>query len=456
MTAMTSDAIRMQTFVTVLMNLRALISVNTRSKFSVSSGTLWGLILLLALSAKSSAAPLPLCGVNIAGGEFWLARKSADVTPRYGANYSYPTKAEINYFAGKGMNFFRYQFLWETLQPKLRTPLNQADLDRLKTSVEYATSQKLVVLLDPHDYARYYETDIVGGPNVSAADFADFWRRLAAEFADNPYVWFGLMNEPHNMPTQQWFDDANAAIAAIRSTGAKNMILVPGNSWTGAHSWTSEDYGGESNARGILTIRDSLNYWAVEVHQYLDDDSSGTHDEVTSPTIGSERLRKFVDWCRENKMHAFLGEFGVPVTTNGEAAFNNMLSSMERDNDVWLGWAWWAAGARWGNYMFTLEPKNGEDRPQMAWLEPHLPGARVPQFSVTVKNGRGSCIAEACAVSTVDAASSDKTAVFKGWAGDTIWLKDPKSPQTTILVPFKNVEVEAVFEKPAALAATHE
>jgi hypothetical protein len=67
-------------------------------------------------------------------------------------------------------------------------------------------ARKLVVLLDPHNYARYYGTDIIGGTNVSGADFADFWRRMALEFKDDPYVWFGLVNEPHNLPTQQWFD----------------------------------------------------------------------------------------------------------------------------------------------------------------------------------------------------------------------------------------------------------
>jgi endoglucanase len=418
----------------------------------VKAGCLSAWILIIYLSV--SAAPLPLGGVNIAGGEFWLARKTNDAHPQYGANYSYPTKAEIDYFAGKGMNFFRYQFLWETLQPQLRAPLDQADLDRLKTSVRYATSRKLVVLLDPHDYARYYETNIIGGPDVSAADFADFWRRLSAEFADDPYVWFGLVNEPNNMPTQQWFDDANAAIAAIRGTGARNMILVPGNSWTGAHSWTSEDYGGESNAKGILTVKDPLNYWAIEVHQYLDEDSSGTHNDVVSRTIGSERLKDFVNWCRQNKMRAFLGEFGVPVAPNAEASLQDMLESMERDKDVWLGWTWWAAGSRWGDYMFTIEPENGKDRPQMAWLEPHLPGPKTPEFSISVRNGRGSCIAEAGEASAVEAVSTDKNQVFKEWVGDTAWLEDPKSPKTTIVVPFKNVEIEAVFGRATDVAAT--
>jgi hypothetical protein len=42
---------------------------------------------------------------------------------------------------------------------------------------------------------------------------------------------------------------------------------------------------------------------------------------------------------------------------------------MNDNNDVWLGWTWWAAGPWWGEYMFTVEPKNGQDRPQMAILE---------------------------------------------------------------------------------------
>src|SRR6516164_11573377 len=98
-------------------------------------------LLALAENSKLCAAPLPFTGVNLAGGEFWWARKpkGGEARPRYGVNYSYPTKAGIDYFAGQGMNIFRYQFLWETLQPEVRTPLDTADLTRLKASVRYAT-----------------------------------------------------------------------------------------------------------------------------------------------------------------------------------------------------------------------------------------------------------------------------------------------------------------------------
>ena len=58
------------------------------------------------------------------------------------------------------------------------------------------------------------------------------------------------------------------------------------------------------------------------------------------------------------------------------AAIDNMLTDMEKNRDVWLGWTWWAAGSRWGDYLFSIEPKaDGSERPQMAWLRPHLKGA---------------------------------------------------------------------------------
>src|SRR3974377_1892842 len=97
-----------------------------------------------SLSTESSVAgsALPLTGVNLAGGEFYKPKPG--VRPSYGRDYVYPKNAEIDYFAGPGMNIFRYQFLWETLQPEVKAPLDQADLARLKAAVTNATSRKLI------------------------------------------------------------------------------------------------------------------------------------------------------------------------------------------------------------------------------------------------------------------------------------------------------------------------
>lgn len=314
--------------------------------------------------SRGAGKPLAFTGVNLSGGEF--DDPQPDHRPVYGQKYIYPAPAEMDYFAGKGVNILRFPFHWADLQPALNGPLDPDVLGRIKEVVQEATSRGQVVLLDPHDYARYYGK-LVGSAEVPDAAFADFWGRVAAQFKDNPRVWLGLMNEPHDLPAPQWVSSANAAIAAIRRSGAKNLILVPGTAWTGAHSWVSS-----GNAAAVLGIRDPANHYVLEVHQYLDTDSSGTKPEAVSATIGSERLREFTAWCRLHHQRGFLGEFGAADNPMALAAADDMLGDMEANRDVWVGYAWWAAGPWWGDYMFSLEPKNGKDRPQMAMLRPHL------------------------------------------------------------------------------------
>lgn len=309
------------------------------------------------------AQPLLFTGTNLSSGEFGDPQPGKTLV--YGQNYIYPNASEVAYFASKGMNVIRLPFYWEVLQPVARGPLVPAEVRHLKDVVAAAAKQNMVVLLDPHNYARRYGK-VIGGPDVSDADFADFWGRMAGEFRNDPHVWFGLMNEPHDMPTPQWFGAANAAVAAIRKAGAKNLILVPGNGWSGAHSWL------ESGNDILLKISDPANHYAFEAHQYLDTDSSGTHPEAVSATVGSERLRVFTDWCRRNHQRAFLGEFGVGANDTGRAAIGDMLTMMEKNWDVWIGYTWWSAGPWWGNYMFSIEPDKGADRPQMSWLLRHL------------------------------------------------------------------------------------
>jgi endoglucanase len=127
------------------------------------------------------------------------------------------------------MTTFRLPFRWERLQPQRQRDFDGAELSRLTTTVNRLLDKGAIVLIDPHNYARYGAGLI--GSDVSDADFADFWRRLAGLFKGNSRVLFGLMNEPHDMATEQWVRSANAAIDAIRGTGANNLkrrCLVPG------------------------------------------------------------------------------------------------------------------------------------------------------------------------------------------------------------------------------------
>src|SRR5262245_143740 len=45
---------------------------------------------------------------------------------------------------------------------------------------------------------------------------------------------------------------------------------------------------------------------------------------------------------------------------------------MQQHTGAWQGVTYWAGGPWWGNYMFSIEPQNGVDKPQMGILVQHL------------------------------------------------------------------------------------
>src|SRR6185312_4722238 len=53
-------------------------------------------------------------------------------------------------------------------------------------------------------------------------------------------------------------------------------------------------------------------------------------------------------------------------------ALDNMLTYIKQHTDVWSGVTYWAGGPWWGPYMFSIEPQNGIDKPQMGILVQHL------------------------------------------------------------------------------------
>jgi endoglucanase len=302
-----------------------------------------------------------LRGINLAGAEFG---KLGDA---YGKGYIYPSSQTIAYFADKGFTAARLPFLWERLQPELYKDFNRAEAKRLLQTVELIRAKGLVVILDPHNYARY-KGAMIGSDTVPQSAFADFWRRLAGSFAGKDGILFGLMNEPYEISAEDWLSSANSAIAAIRQTGASNLVLVPGTAWTGAHSWSAGDYGA-TNAAIMLGITDPANNYAYEVHQYLDADFSGKNVECSRAADAMKAIGDFSGWLRSHGRRGFLGEFAVPADPQCQAALTDMVTAVEQSADVWLGWSYWAAGDWWPpDEPLNIQPRKSGDRLQMQTL----------------------------------------------------------------------------------------
>ena len=320
----------------------------------------------------TTASAFRYIGVNLSGAEFGspLATQGQSVIGVYGQEYTYPTASEVDYYAGLGFNVIRVPFTWERLQPRPLGPLDPAQLGYLDGLVGYATNAGLSVVLDPHNYGYGYGK-LVGNNGTPAADFADLWSKLAAHFKQ-PGIIFGLMNEPNRQTPADWVQPVNAAIAAIRHAGAKQLILVPGTAWSGGSTWVSSGNAHEFAPK----IIDPQHNMAFEIHQYSDADGSGRSAAIASPNVARERLTAVTAWAQQGGKRLFLAEFGAGSDAASIANLQSMLGFMQQHADVWLGGTAWAGGPWWpSDYVFALDPTNGVTKPQLTTLASYAPKA---------------------------------------------------------------------------------
>jgi endoglucanase len=298
------------------------------------------------------------------------------------------------------VNFFRVAFLLERMCPLatgLGSTFNETHFSLFKEAIDYITVTKgQYAALDPHNYMRYnnpssqpYSGSVIGNTSDPAAatteQFGEFWGELADRFKDNDHVIFELMNEPHDMPTTLVLANNQAAVDAIRKTGATNLILVPGNQWTGGHSWT-ENWGGDllPNSDYMYKINDTANNWAIDIHEYLDTDESGSHLECTKSF--EDTMGPLTSWLQQHNLSAMVTEFGGSNTTTCYDMLTDALGYMA-NNTNYIGWSAWAAGPLWGSnspcctssaLYGSLEPgsKAGDGGPSLydtVWLKLILP-----------------------------------------------------------------------------------
>ena len=308
--------------------------------------------------------PLQYYGVNLPSGTFGKKHR----VEKYGKAYAYPSQAEAEPFLAMGMNAVRVGFIWERLQHEPLGPLDPDELRHLDASLDALNGFRLIIL-DAHNYGSFGGTKL-DDPDRGGALLADLWTKLAQHYGSNPRIAFGIMNEPHDIDAGVWRKISDHTVAAIRATGARNLVLVPGTRWTGGHSWNAG--GDSSNAAAMRGFRDPGRNFMFEIHQYLDSDSSGTKTDCVDATVGRRRLAKVTTWLRQQRAKGFLAEFGVPPTPVCLQALDDTLSFLEENGDVWAGWTYWAGGLRWHNYPFSIQPEGGQAKPQSEVLLRHI------------------------------------------------------------------------------------
>lgn len=328
------------------------------------------LCILVQVAAQGAVAGClderPLRGVNLAGAEF----NANDSLPgRLNKDYVYAKDEAIRTFAEHGATAIRLPVRWERLQHEFYGPLNAADRVAIERLLQVAQQEGVCLLLDVHNYGKY-DGERLGSEAVPAAAFLDLWRRLA-KLGGPEHLALDLMNEPIAMDVSVWARVAKRTVKGLRDAGNKHLILVSGGRWSGVHDW---DQAGSdvSNAQAFATLDDPLDRTLIEVHQYPDDNYSGTRDHCHRPKHFKKMFDEIDAWARHNGRQLLLGEFGAPDNGNCLDALGYIVRRASNAS-VWRGWTYWAAGPWWGDYPLALQLKD-ERRPRWDRIEPFLPG----------------------------------------------------------------------------------
>lgn len=308
---------------------------------------------------------LKFMGVNLAGGEV--------------SNQFY-SKSSAYYFRQLNFNFYNLFTSWKKVQPTITsTTLDSTAVANLADAVSYITLKLgAFCSVELHDYARYGTTPLGTAPATSDA-FARVWRLLAQQFKNNSRVIFSLTNQPHDQVTLAYITAVNAAITAIRATGAENMILVQSSRWNSALNFLDIDSYGASNAEVMSLVTDPKQNTYLNIHQYFDSSFGGSTSGCINRVVGAQFLSGVTLWLRRNNKKAILGEFGATYDDTCAATVSDTLNYVQANSDVWMGWAWWNAGKYLVGNAYNIDPSGGTAaQPQEAWISSRVNSGICP------------------------------------------------------------------------------
>ncbi|EPQ53588.1 glycoside hydrolase [Gloeophyllum trabeum ATCC 11539] len=321
-----------------------------------------------AISARAAAlsprvtgpAPLKFAGVNIAGFDFGCGTDGTctvsgaypPLTQYYGADGAGQMQHFVN---DDGYNLFRLPVGWQYLtNGVVGGTLNSTNFDKYDALVQACLNTGAYCIIDIHNYARW-NGEIIGQGGPTNAQFAALWSSLATQYKSQSHVMFGIMNEPHDLPSiTTWAATVQAAVTAIRNAGATSQyILLPGDNWTSAATFVS---GGSAAALATVTNPDgSTTNLIMDVHKYLDSDNSGTSNTcVTNNTV--EAWEPLSVWLRANNRLAINTETGGGNTASCVEYLCQQVAYQKTIADVFLGYVGWAAGNFDTGYVLSETP----------------------------------------------------------------------------------------------------
>ncbi|KAL7932825.1 carbohydrate-binding module family 1 [Trichoderma chlorosporum] len=319
-------------------------------------------------STASATAPAgtgltKLAGVNIAGFDFGCGTDGTCNTTQiypplknFAGTNNYPDGVgQMQHFVNDDkLSIFRLPVGWQYLvNNNLGGTLDSTNLGKYDQLVQACLALGVYCIVDIHNYARW-NGQIIGQGGPTNAQFVSLWTQLATKYASQSKVWFGIMNEPHDVNISTWATTVQAVVTAIRNAGATSQFVsLPGNDWQSAGAFISD---GSAAALSAITNPDgSTTNLIFDLHKYLDSDNSGTHTECVTNNI-DDAFSPVATWLRQNNRQAILTETGGGNTQSCIQYLCQQLQYLDQNSDVYLGYVGWAAGSFDATYNLTETP----------------------------------------------------------------------------------------------------
>lgn len=301
-------------------------------------------------TAKADSALPRMNGVNMAGLEFGIDNNGGQ-----SGSYVSPPVDQIPHFITGKVNALRFPIGWQYIQPTINGPLNETYLALLDKYVTATTDLRGFAIIDLHNYGRR-DGKIVGESDLGAGTLVDLWTRLADHYKNQSNVLFGLMNEPHDLTSSVWFGVIQQVVTAIRKAGADNNILLPGNTWEHLATFASDYNNGLSAIKNPDGSHKGLIF---EIHQYFDQDGSGTNPECTQDHI--TELQPVVTLLQNDGRQVFITEAGGGNTQSCNDIVSKFVTAAQSAYPTVVGIMIWAAGSFAADYPLVAAIQKGSE-----------------------------------------------------------------------------------------------
>ena len=102
-----------------------------------------------------------------------------------------------------GLNAFRLPVGWQYLvNNKLGGTLDATAMGKYDELMQACLDTGAYCIIDIHNYARW-DGEIIGQGGPKDSDFASLWSQLGKQYAKQPKVVMGIVNEPHDSKSCQ-------------------------------------------------------------------------------------------------------------------------------------------------------------------------------------------------------------------------------------------------------------